>query len=139
MTLHTQSWDELADAVLTHDGPAQRQAWTPESGCAAPVFRLADITIPPREVDPARTAVEDVLQLRHDIDDHDLAVRLLTGIRHAVTGETMPCCDVEYWIGEFLEAGQHVRDAEQNGSYSDFVWCIDQYEYKLASFLGGRR
>lgn len=130
MTMQTQSWDELADAIVTHDAELQRHAWTPE--CAAPAFRLADITVI-GQVDPAMNAVEEILQLRHDVDDHALAVTLLRGYRPDFTVE-----QIGQWIDELIHRADNVYGCAR-ATDGERQFALDYYEQGLATFLGGRR
>lgn len=95
--------------------------------CEAPAFRLRDATL---AVDPRLDAVEEILQLRHDIDDHRVALVLLRGVR--------PDLDelaIEGAIEELIDLAADVHRAESNPG----DWCRrrDLYESQLRAFAYG--
>lgn len=130
MSMQTLSWDELAEAVLLHDIDLQRNLWSTD--CAAPAFRLADITLT-GQLDPALNAVEEILQLRHDIDDHALAVTLLRGHRPDLT-----VGQVGWWIDELISRADNVYAAAR-ATDGERQAALDHYEQGLTQFLGGQR
>jgi hypothetical protein len=95
--------------------------------CEQPAFRLRDVNL---TVDPRLDAVEEILQLRHDIDDHALAVKLLRGIRPDLDDRM-----VADWIDNQLDAAGDVRAAELDRG--DVGWAIDIYELRLREFVYG--
>ena len=120
------TWAELADAVLTHDRPLQLHAWTPTH--EAPEFRLRDIR--PLARDPRCEAVEEILALRHDVDDHALAITLLRGLR-----PDLDVLSIEGAITELLHLGSEVRRTESRPG--DWARALDVYECQLSAFARG--
>jgi hypothetical protein len=98
--------------------------------CEAPEFRLRDI----RRVAVlcARCdAVEEVLQLRHDIDDHAVALTLLRGHRPDLD-ET----EIEGAMIELLGLAAQVRRLDSD-SHDRWHAAVDRYEAQLHAFTHG--
>lgn len=97
--------------------------------CQPLAWRLSNIRRAD-DLDPREEAVEEILQLRHDVDDHQLAVTLLQGIRPDLTSGQLDDA-----IDELIDKARWIRDAESWAGGFDAV--LDDYETTLRTFVQG--
>lgn len=98
--------------------------------CAPLEWRCSEISRR-AELDPRDEAVEEILNLRHEIDDHAVALTLLRGMR-----PDLAVLALEDVIDELLDLARTVHEAEQMGRAAWHA-AIDDYTHALRTFARG--